>query len=216
MATQGQRRFAALALALLPGLMAAACGDSDGDDQGSGLRAAFVPGPAPPAVEAAFLQLFKASGELVTLDVVGTDISAPLDGLDLVVSFDPLVVEAFGVSDKTFLGECGQTRPDNTVLLCLDNIANGGAAATGELFFSARPQGSNPTPESVSSGRVLASITFRALRKGRSPVAFHVASSPGSTGGFSQVTSAVDPTGAAMVAFSPAVPDRALIRVTRR
>lgn len=216
MAKQGDRRFAALALALLPALLAAGCGDSDGDDQGSGFRAVFVPGPAPPAAEAAFLQLFKASGELVTLDVVGTDISAPLDGLDLWVSFDPLVVEAFGVSDRTFLGECGLTRPDNTVLLCLDNIANGGAAAMGELSFSARPTGLSPVPETVSNGRVLASVTFRALRKGRSPIAFHVASSPGSTGGFSQVTSAVDPPGAAMVTFSPAMPDRAFIRVKRQ
>lgn len=214
MRSRGVRRVAALGLLFLLVGMTARCGDSDGEDQGSSLAASFVPGLVPPATEAVFLRLRKASGDLVTLDIVGRSISAPLDGLDLVLSFEPPVVEALRVSRQTFLGTCGEIRPDSTLLVCLDNLSS--ASALGDLLFSAIPQGLAPAPETIAGERILATVTFRALRKGTSTLDFHVAARPNGSGSFSQVLSASDPPGAAAVSFTPDQPDLALIRVRRR
>jgi hypothetical protein len=215
MCSRGVRRFAAPGLLILLTGLPAGCDSSDREDRGSSLQASFEAGPVPPAAEAVFLRLFKASGDLVTLEVVGRMISAPLDGVHIVLSFEPLVVEAFGTSEDTFLGTCGVTRPDNTILVCLDNISNGGAEALGDLLFSATAAGA-PSPEVIAGERVLATFTFRALRRGRSSIDFHVAARPNPGGSFSEVLSTSDPMGAAAVSFTPDQPDLAFISVRQR
>jgi hypothetical protein len=194
-----------------------ACGGG-GDDQSSTLVITIDVSPPSASSDIVFLRERSSAGRLLVLDVVGKDIAAPLDGLDVVLSFDPTIVEAFDVADQTFLGTCGRTRPDNTVLVCADNIGGtGGANDTGVLFFSARPQGASPAPETIAGDRVLATLSLRGIAKGSTSVDFYVKTRPAPGGGsYSQVTSSADPGGADAVSFDPDSPNAAVIEVGRR
>jgi hypothetical protein len=204
----------------LAGLLTAplllACGGGDGGaDQGSRLAISFAADAPGASTDVIFLRERAASGGLLVLDVVGRELTPPVDGLDLVIAFDPGIASAFGVMGETFLGTCGRPRPDNSLLVCQDNVG-GGANPTGLLMFSAHPADPSPTPERVSGDRVLATISLRAAGPGVSSVEFHVPARPApGIGSFSQVTSAGDPAGAAAVGFHPDAPGRAEIRVTR-
>jgi hypothetical protein len=136
--------------------------------------------------------------------------------MDLVIGFEPSVLEAFGVSSSTFLGICGQSRPDNTILLCADSISSGAANSSGAILFSAFPQGASAVPTTISGDVVLASVTFRARARGSSSLLFHVAANPGPGGSVSRVTSTADPAGAAAVTYDPEVTGVAVVEVRRR
>jgi len=204
----------AVLLVLLAPLVAA-CGNSGGDDQGSGLKITFTPAQPSAISDVVFLRLRNVDGSLLVLDVVGRDITPPLDGLHLALGFDPDVAEAFGAANVTFLGICGRTRPDNTNLLCADNISLGTANQTGVVLFSAVPQGSNPVPETVSGEEVLATISFRAHAPGVSSIDFYVAARKAPGDSYSFVSSSSDPAGAAAVEFVPDVPGEASMEVGR-
>lgn len=207
---------AILSVLLLQSL-AAGCGGS-ADDQSSTLVITINVSPPSASSDVVFLRERSSAGRLLVLDVVGRDITAPLDGLDVVLSFDPTIVEAFDVLDQTFLGTCGRTRPDNTVLVCADNIGGaGGANDTGVFLFSARPQGASPAAETIAGERVLATLSLRGLAKGTSSVDFYVRTRPApGSGSYSQVTSNADPGGADAVIFDPDSPNAATIEVGRR
>ena len=208
-------RPALLVLLVLAPLLGAGCQGSGGDDQGSGFRITFTTGPPSAQAEVVYLRLHDAGGSLVTLDIVGRNVTPALDGLDLVLAFDPAIVEAWSASDVTFLGTCGLTRPDNSILLCADSIASGSANTSGVLLFSAAPQGASPAPVPILGDVVLASVTFRARSRGASPVYFHAAGNPSPSGSFSRVTSASDPAGASAVSFDPGTAGVAEIEVRR-
>ena len=133
------------------------------------------------------------------------------------IAFDPAVLEVRRISGGTLLGRCGETRPDNTLLVCQDNLA-GNANSAGLLLFSAFTSVSPaPTPALVIGDEKLAGLTFRAKRRGRSSIDFHVLSRPSpGTGSYSQVVSGTDPSAAAGVTFEPDLPDQAFIEVVRR
>jgi hypothetical protein len=159
--------------------------------------------------------LARQAGGLVTLNLRARGISAPLDGFQAVIAFDPAVIEAFGVSDQTALGSCGQTRFDNAIVLCANNIANN-ANQAGILVFSVTATASPlPSPLVVSQDETLATFSFRALRRGTSSIDFHVISRPAPGATFSELFSATDPTAALIVAFEPDTPGLASIKVRR-
>jgi len=192
---------------------------SSGGGQSSSLRLSFDTTTPAAGGDVIYLRLRDASGNLAVLDVVGRNLAAPVDGIHLVLSFDPAVVEAFGALGDTALGTCGRTRPDNSILVCADDIGNGQAASTGVLLFSAVPQGSpgSPQPVTIAGDVVLATLSFRASAAGTSSIDFYVAARPApGSGSFSQVTSASDPAGASAVTFHPDAPGVASLRVTRR
>ncbi|HXI04623.1 MAG TPA: cohesin domain-containing protein [Candidatus Saccharimonadales bacterium] len=211
----GRRRpalFVSLLLAALPG---AGCQHTGADGQGSRFEIRYTEGSVSATSDVVFLRFRESGGPVLVLDVVGRDIAAPLDGMNLSIGFDPDVLEAADVSDATFLGTCGAVRPDNTFLLCADSIGSGAANSTGTLLFSAVPQGASPQPETVSGEVVLVSVTFRAHAAGVSPIYFHVTGDPGAGGTISSVTSVSDPSGAAAVAFEPGSSSPAQAEVTR-
>lgn len=211
----GRRRPALFVLLLLAALPGAGCQHSGADSQGSRFEIRYTEGSVSATSDVVFLRLQRSGGSVLVLDVVGKDIAAPLDGLNLSIGFDPDVLEAADVSNATFLGDCGAVRPDNTVLLCADSIGSGAANSTGTLLFSAIPQGASPQPATVSGEVVLVSVTFRARAKGISPIYFHVTGDPGAGGTTSSVTSASDPAGAAAVVFEPQASSPAQAEVTR-
>jgi len=200
---------------VLSALLSAGCAKNDGGDQGSGLAVSFT-APSPGAgSDVVFLRERGESGNVLVLDVIGRNIAPPVDGLDLAIAFDPGVAEAFGALSQTFLGTCGRTRPDNTQLICQDNI-KGDANQTGVLLFSAYPSGGSPTPEIIAGDRVLATISFRAVAPGSGSIDFFVRTRPSpGTASYSRVTSAADPNGAAAVEFEPDLPGVAAIKVVR-
>lgn len=210
-------RSRALALLLLHAPLVLGCSGSGSDSQESTLSASFL-GPSPAAAsDTVFFSERRAAGDLITLDVMARSIAAPLEGFDLAISFDPSIVEAFGVGDATVLGRCFQTRPDNTQLICQDNLS-GNANSSGLLLFSASTSVSPaPAPSQVIGDERLATITFRARRRGRSSIDFYVAARPvPGLGSYSQVISMTDPASAALVAFEPDAPGLAFIKVVRR
>lgn len=208
-------RPALLVMLALAALLGAGCSSTGGDDQSSGFRLGFLSGTQTATADVVFLRLHASSGSLIVLDIVGRSITPPLDGLNLAMSFDPAVLEAVSFSDDTFLGTCGRTRSDNTILLCADSVASGTANTTGTLIFSAVPIGASPTPFQVSGEVVLVSVTFRARATGISPVYFHDATNPAPGGSISEVSSAVDPSGAAAVVFEPGTTGPAEVEVSR-
>jgi hypothetical protein len=214
MTARSVRTSAALGgLVLCGGLLA--CSNSGSDDQSSGLRASFTAtGTAIPS-EVVFLRERAVHGSTVAIDVVGRNITAPLDGFDLAIAFEPSVVEAVTPLSITALGTCGRIRPDNTRLLCLDNVAGGEADRTGTLLFSAHPTGT-PVPTSIGGEQVLATISFRGIAVGTSPIFFYDLSnrSPG-TASFSDLTSSTDPNAALMVEFVPDAAGQASIEIER-
>jgi hypothetical protein len=197
-------------------LLGAGCAGSGGGDQSSGFRLTFTSGTLSAASEVVFLRLRNSAGSLLTLDIVGRSITPSLNGLDLALNFDPSVLEALAFSDATFLGTCGLARPDNTILLCADSIGSGIANSSGVAIFSALPNGPAPVPSVVAGEVTLASVTFRAIAKGLSPIYFHDLANPAPGGIFSAVISGVDPQAAAAVLFDPDVPGSAEIEVRRR
>jgi hypothetical protein len=96
------------------------------------------------------------SGE-TTVDIVVTDVT-DLYGVELELSFDPTIVEVVGA--QVTPGSC--PLPDFVVENIADNVA-------GTIRYAATSL--SPSPPCVPGG-VVASITFRGLAAGTSPVAF--------------------------------------------
>jgi len=209
-------RPALAVLTALAALLGAGCAGTGGDDQNSGFRLTFTSGTLTATSEVVYVRLRHGAGSLITLDIVGRDITPSLDGLDLALSFDPSILEATAFSDETFLGSCGLTRPDNTILLCADSIGSGIANSSGVAIFSAVPHGASPTPAVVAGEVTLASVTFRAVSRGISPIYFHDPANPAPGGSVSALVSGADPAGAAAVIFDPDGPGSVEIEVRRR
>lgn len=111
----------------------------------------------------------KTVGSTFPVDIVLDTQSQPIDGVDVVLSYNPVLLE---VQDANSSASGVQISPGGIMNTVTYNLAN---AATGEIFFS-----KVPTPGTTYNGTgTLATMTFRALAAGTSAVTFRFA--PGNT-----------------------------------
>jgi hypothetical protein len=142
-------------------------GDDDNSDGGSGLEIAMtVTPPAGGETDLVYFAEIASSGDLLLVDVRARDVSSDFDAYDVEISFDPVVAEAFALTQGSLLEFCSGQQTFKA-----DNVATN-ANSTGNITFSAQLTGPMPPPCTVMGDQQLARITFRAKGTGSFPLEF--------------------------------------------
>ena len=192
-------RFRKLLLALVVPLLFLGCEELAGlvPDNPTIILDAACSGNATFTGSRVLLACNTVNGNLVSIDVIGADISSEFDGYNIHISFSPgsFRYTGFVTTAHPFTPPCNDP---GGLLLCSDNLA--AANTSGLVVYSVTLTGANPTGVTIGTGNqaVLGTLMFEAVSVSSTSPVF---SAPIST----QMCVGPTTSGAALTAMDPII-----------